>query len=312
MTKGVGSGSGPWSVPARRERRRPGCARAGGRRRRPPPSRGAASRSGASATSFADSCGDTVTTSSSSRSADIRVSASARSASRTSSMVTSPTRQPSESTTATASRSTSWLRASAEPVGYLLHLFARLRGDQGGGHDAAGLVLLVAEELTQLERRPRRDVAEDLGPDGQGQVAQRVDRLVGLHGSQQARRLHRVRLAQQLFEVLGLHLLEGVGRLVRAECGKQLAAFVTAQVLEQVGQLARAKPVQAFVGRVEAHGGRRVLRSVGSLKGWMAAQSMTRSGVGRGRHRRGPRRRSRVAVETSAPTRRMRPRTSAR
>ncbi len=36
--------------------------------------------------------------------------------------------------------------------------------------------------------------------------------------------------------------------------------------------------------------------SVDSPKGWMAAQSMTRSGVGRGRQRRGPSRRSSVAV----------------
>ena len=96
-------------------------------------------------------------------------------------------------------------------------------------------------------------MAQHLAPHGQRQVAQGVDRLVGLHGGQQPRRLDRVGLAQQLLEVLGLHLLEGVGGLVGAERGQQLAALVAPQVLEQVGQLAGAQPVQAFVGRLEAH-----------------------------------------------------------
>ena len=47
-------------------------------------------------------------------------------------------------------------------------------------------------------------------------------------------------------------------------------------------------------------------------KGWMAAQSITRSGVGRPRQRFGPRRRSRVCALTSTPTRRTCPVTGAR
>ena len=133
-----------------------------------------------------------------------------------------------------------------EPVDDLLHLVARLGRDQRRGHDAAGLVLVVAEQLAQRERRPAGMWRSTSARTASGQVAQRVDRLVGLHGGQQARRLDRVRLAQQLLEVLGLHLLERVGRLVRAERGEQLAALVAAQVLEQVGQLARAQPVQTL------------------------------------------------------------------
>ena len=108
-------------------------------------------------------------------------------------------------------------------------------------------------------------MAQHLAPHGQGQVAQRVDRLVGLHGGEQARRLDRIGLAQQLLEVLGLHLLEGVGRLVGAERGQQLATLVAPQVLEQVGQLAGAQPVQALVGRLEAHVGRRTADVLGRL-----------------------------------------------
>ena len=149
--------------------------------------------------------------------------------------------------------------------------------------------------------------------DGRRQVAQRVDRLVGLHGGQQPGRLVRVGLAQQLLEVLGLHLLEGVGRLVGAQRGQQLLALVAPQVLEQVGQLTGPQPVQALVRRRRRTCVAAPLDgSLASPKGWMAAQSMTRSGVGRGRQRRGPSRRSSVDVETSAPTSRMRPSTSAR
>ena len=184
----------------------------------------------------------------------------------------------------------------------------------------AGLVLRVAEELAQGERRLGRDVPEHLALDGLGQVTQRVGRLVGLHGGQQARRLHRVGLAQQLLEVLGLHLLERVGRLVGAERGQELAPLVATQVLEEVGQLAGAQAVQPLVGGLEAHGAGFAVGAAfappvspaDSVKGWMAAQSITRSGVGRGRQRRGPSRRNSVALETSAPTRRMRPMTSAR
>ena len=197
--------------------------------------------------------------------------------------MTSPSRRPSLSTTATASRSMSWARASDSRSTTFLTFVARLGRDQRGGHDAAGLVLGVPEQLAQRQRRLGRDVPEHLGPDGQRQVAQRVDRLVGLHGGQQARRLDRVGLAQQLLEVVGLHLLERVGRLVGAEGGQQLAALVAAQVLEQVGQLAGAQPVQALVGGLEAHGLAPAASSadaVDSPKGWMAAQSITRSGVG--------------------------------
>ena len=227
---------------------------------------------------------------------------------------TSPTRRPSLSTTATASRSTSWLASLGEPVGDLLDLVPRLGRDERGGHDPAGLVLGVAEQLAAgrapssagCARGPRRATSS-----GRSRSASTASS--GSMAATQAGRLDGVRLAQQLLEVVGLHLLEGVGRLVGAEGGQQLAALVAAQVLEQVGQLAGAQPVQALVGRLAAARGWPPCTSpADSAKGWMAAQSMTRSGVGRGRHRRGPRRRNSVALETSAPTSRMRPMTSAR
>ena len=83
-------------------------------------------------------------------------------------------------------------------------------------------------------------MAQHLAPHGDGEVAQRVDRLVRLHGGEEARRLDRIGLPQQLLQVLGLHLLEGIGGLVGAERGQELATLVAPQVLEQVGQLARA------------------------------------------------------------------------
>ncbi len=93
---------------------------------------------------------------------------------------------------------------------------------------------------------------QHLATDRRRQVAQRVDRLVGLHGGQKARRLVGIGLAQQLLEVVGLHLLERVGGLVGAERGQQLPALVAAEVLQQVGQLAGAQAVQALVGGLEA------------------------------------------------------------
>ncbi len=87
-----------------------------------------------------------------------------------------------------------------------------------------GLVLRVAQQLAQRGGGRGIGMRRSTSPAvASRQVAQRVDRLVGLHGRQQARRLDRVGLAQQLLEVLGLHLLEGVGGLVGAQRGQQLA-----------------------------------------------------------------------------------------
>ena len=115
-----------------------------------------------------------------------------------------------------------------------------------------GLVLGIAEKLAQRGRGRRGHAAQQLAAGRRRQVAQGIDRLVGLHGGQEARRLVGIGLAQQLFEVVGLHLLEGVGRLVGAQRRQQLLALVAAEVLEQVGQLAGAQAVQPFVGGLEA------------------------------------------------------------
>ena len=313
MTKGVGSGSGPWSVRARRGRRRPGCARGGGRRRRPRPWTGAGSRPAAPADLFrrlvrrhghdvllVEEGGHPCPRVGAQREQDVEHGHVAHQAA-----VRVDDRHRIEVDVVAA--------CLGEPVGHFPHLVARLGGDQRGGHDAAGFGLVVAEEVTQLERRPGWDMAEHLGPHGQRQVSQRVDCLVGLHGCQQARRFHRIRLAQgavrgprPAFPRARPPPRPGSAR--RAARGVRRAAGPRAGRPARPGAAGAGLRWSSFrrTGAAGSSG------SVGSLKGWMAAQSMTRSGVGRGRHRRGPRRRSRVAVETSAPTRRIRPRTSAK
>ena len=260
------------------------------------------------ATSSADACGLTVTTSSSPRSADMRVSVDVSHGEQDvedGDVAEEPAVTVDDGHRVEVDAVGPGL---GEPVDDLLDLLPGLGRDERRRHDAAGLVLLVAEQLAQRQRRHGGDVAQHLAPHGEGQVAQRVDRLVGLHGGQQARRLDRIRLAQQLLEVLGLHLLEGVGRLVRAQRGQQLATLVTPQVLEQVGQLAGAQAVQALVGRLEADVRRRTADVLGRLgEGLNGGPVDDAVGRGRGRHRRGPRRRSSVALDTSAPTSRMRP-----
>ncbi len=99
-------------------------------------------------------------------------------------------------------------------------------------------------------------MTEHLGPNSQGQVAQGVSCFVGLHGSDQAGCVRRIRFAQQLLEIFGLHLFEGVSRLVGIERGKQLTALIATQVLEKVGQLGWTQALQSFVRRLETHLGR--------------------------------------------------------
>ena len=161
-----------------------------------------------------------------------------------------------------------------------------------------GVVQQPGQLLAGARRASARAARRVLGG---AEVAQRVDGLVGFHRRDQVRGLLGLGLAQQTLQLVGVHLLQRVGGGLGLQRGQQLLAAGAAEVLEQVGELARAQPVQGLLAaRAAAPWPGPSVAS--SPKGATASQSMTRSGVGRPRHRRGPRRRSRVCTLTSTPT----------
>ena len=97
----------------------------------------------------------------------------------------------------------------------------------------------------------------------------------------------RFRLAEQRGQLLGIHLLQGVGRLLGGESGRatsdaRAASRSSSRSASSPGR-SRSRPSLVVRSRTSGASPRSV-----SPKGWMAPQSMTRSGVGVGRHRAGP------------------------
>ena len=130
-----------------------------------------------------------------------------------------------------------------------------LRRDQRRRHEAAGLILGIGQQTREVLGVPGGH-SEQFGPFVRAEVAQRVNRLVGLHRRDQRRGALRIDLAQQRPQFVGLHLLQRIGGLLGIKRRQQLLPCRATEILEQISQFAGTQPRQTFVPRPQPHRGR--------------------------------------------------------
>ena len=200
-----------------------------------------------------------------------------------------------------------------QPVGHLADgLVDRRRRPRGRGHEAAGAVLGVAEQLDSgVAASARHPPEQRARRSSSGRSRSASAASSGSIEASRRRRARRLGLAQQRCRAPRGPSPPARRRPPRVEGGRAAPArSVAPQVLQQVGQLAGAQPVQARrgwcaaapraapIGVAEGLDGRPVDDPVGRRPASASAA--------------GPSRRSSVCGLTSTPTRRIRPSASAR
>ena len=151
----------------------------------------------------------------------------------------------------------------AQPFAHGGDGLVRGRGGQHRRHDPAGLIFGIAEQAGELPLGGRRHVGQKLCLLSAGQVAQRVDRLVGFHPRDQLGRLLGLHLAQEGGQLVRLHLFQDIRGEVVVEAGQQLPPARPAQLFQYVRELGGPQPAQRRVRLAQLHRGRR-LRRIGA------------------------------------------------
>ena len=122
------------------------------------------------------------------------------------------------------------------------------QGDVLGGHDAAGAVLRVAQQLLDLFRLVPLHVLEDLVAGVLVEVRHQVGGVVRAHlledvgGARGMEVLHHIDLR------LGLHLLHGVRHGLVVEGGEHAGAVGRGELVEDVGKVRRMELGESLVG----------------------------------------------------------------
>ncbi len=134
-----------------------------------------------------------------------------------------------------------------------------------GGHDPAGRVLGIAEQLLDLGLLVGLHQGEDLVAGGLGQVGHQVGRVVGRHLLEDVGGPAGLEVLEHLDLGLGLHLLDRVGHGVVIERGQHTGPVARGELVDDRGEVGRMELGQAGVGHPQLDRGDRGLDRVDIL-----------------------------------------------
>ena len=128
-------------------------------------------------------------------------------------------------------------------------------GHELGGHDAAGRVLGIAEQLGHLVGLLAVHERQDLVPGRVREVGDEVGRVVGAHLLEDVRRPLGLEVLEDLDLRLGLHLLDGVGRRLVVEDGQDAGPVARCELVDDRGQVGRVQLLEAGMRHAQADRG---------------------------------------------------------